>query len=68
VFPLDYEQSFSPNWDLDRLMKIDDGYMDEVHDMRDTLKADVVVLLRDNANTSCGFAGEIGASARLHSP
>ena len=63
VFPLDYEQSFSPNWDLDRLMKIDDGYMDEVHDMRDTLKADVVVLLRDNANTSCGFAGEIGASA-----
>lgn len=34
VIPLDYEQSFSPNWDLDRLMKIDDGYMDEVHDMK----------------------------------
>ncbi|MFK3776415.1 M12 family metallo-peptidase [Pseudomonas sp. NPDC089406] len=53
---LDYEQSPSPDIDLQRLVTPNDGFMDEVHPMRDELKADVVVLIVDTIRESCGRA------------
>ena len=44
--------------DLDRLMAVNDGYMDEVHDLRDIHAADVVILIVDNRQY-CGLATTI---------
>lgn len=54
---LDYEQSSSsPDIDLNRLVAPNDGFMDDVHQMRDELKADVVVLVVDTVKEMCGRA------------
>jgi len=41
---VDYTESGSASTDLSRLQKKDDGYLDSVHDLRDTYYADLVVL------------------------
>lgn len=41
--------------DLDRLTATDDGFMDEIHGMRDNVSADVVSLWVETSN-SCGIA------------
>lgn len=61
---LDYEQhSSSPDIDLRRLVAPGDGYMDDVHQVRDELKADVVVLLVDTISDYCGRASKTAATA-----
>ncbi|MGF6394318.1 M12 family metallo-peptidase [Pseudomonas plecoglossicida] len=61
---LDYEQhSSSPDIDLRRLVAPADGFMDDVHQMRDELKADVVVLLVDTIMEACGRASARPATA-----
>lgn len=49
------EASFDWNTTLDRLTNTSDGYMDNVHTLRDTYKADEVVLLVANSDY-CGMA------------
>lgn len=54
---VDYVQSDSIGTDLLRLQKEGDGYLDEVHAVRDAVKADLVGLLVAEGNQdSCGFA------------
>ncbi len=54
---VDYAQSDSINTDLLRLQRGDDGFLDEVHAMRDAVKADLVGLLVAEGNQdACGFA------------
>lgn len=47
--------------DLDRFSTDGDGYMDEVHDLRDTYSADICVLINDDSYW-CGVAETIQAS------
>ncbi len=47
--------------DLDRFVTDGDGYMDEVHDLRDTYSADICVLINDDSYW-CGVAETIQAS------
>lgn len=54
---VDYTQSDSINTDLTRLQKVDDGFLDEVHAMRDAVDADLVgMLVAEGNQDSCGFA------------
>lgn len=59
-YELNYAESGNHGTDLDRFHKPSDGYMDDVHTLRDEHKADVAVILIGNAS-SCGRAREIGA-------
>ncbi len=59
-----YAETGSFSTDLYRLQGRNDGYMDEVHDMRTQHEADVVVLLVDENHPDFGgMADEIGAEA-----
>ena len=61
---LDYQQSSSsPDIDLRRIVAPADGFMDDVHQQRDDLKADVVVLMVNTIRESCGRAAARPASA-----
>ena len=57
-----YDEAGNHSLDLDRLTRKNDGYMDDIHGLRDTLKADVVVLLTVDGSY-CGLARQIYASA-----
>ena len=57
-----YVESGNMEQDLRRLRSPGDGYMDEVHALRDQHAADVVVLLMNRA-FACGLADQIGADA-----
>ena len=59
---VNYTEASSSGTDLNRLAGTNDGYMDEVHGLRDQYGADVVVLVND-VNGYCGQADAIGASA-----
>ncbi len=50
-----YTESGSFSTDLGRLQATADGFMDEVHTLRDTYKADLVTLLINSPTTSCGI-------------
>jgi hypothetical protein len=50
-----YTESGNSQTDLSRLAAANDGYLDEVHTLRDTYKADVVSLLTE-ASDVCGIA------------
>jgi len=54
----------SAGWDLDlnRLAGTSDGFMDNVHALRDTYKADVVLLLVRDGGPYCGIAAAIMAN------
>jgi hypothetical protein len=53
---VDYEESGSAITDLQRLQNGSDGYLDEVHQWRDEVKADLVTMLVDSMSNSCGIA------------
>ena len=51
---VNYVETTSMPTDLSRLRNTSDGYMDEVHALRDTYKADVVSLISEGADY-CGY-------------
>jgi hypothetical protein len=58
---VDYTESGDFQNDLYRLAGKSDGFMDDIHPLRDSVKADVVLLLIDNQQYR-GFACAIGAT------
>ncbi len=58
-----YTESGSTNTDIGRLQGTSDGYMDNIHSLRDLSGADVVVLLISYANNANGEAFQIPASS-----
>jgi hypothetical protein len=58
-----YTESGNADTDVNRLAGTSDGYMDNVHSLRNQYYADVVVLIVSNLN-SCGIAHFINASVR----
>jgi hypothetical protein len=56
-----YTESGSYSTDLSRFRIVGDGYMDEVHTLRDKYSADVCVLLT-NESGICGIAAGIGVT------
>jgi hypothetical protein len=53
---VNYTETGTPNTDLSRLQNPGDGYLDEVHSMRDTYGADLVSLWVENLGSSaCGI-------------
>lgn len=57
-----YTQSGSFSTDLSRYRGTTDGYMDSIHTTRNSVRADVGVLLINNSS-SCGLASGIGSTA-----
>jgi hypothetical protein len=57
-----YTQSSSFSTDLSRYRGTSDGYMDSIHTTRNSVAADVGVLLINNSS-SCGLASSIGSTA-----
>ncbi len=57
-----YTESGTSSTDLSRLRSVSDGFMDEVHGLRDLYKADVVSLLT-NASDVCGVGYLMGPSS-----
>jgi len=55
---VDYREAGSHDEDLKALRNPSDGKMDEIHQVRDQTKADIVVLLIDNGQY-CGLASKI---------
>ncbi|MBI4964411.1 MAG: hypothetical protein HY913_14125 [Desulfomonile tiedjei] len=55
---VNYQESGSFDQDLDRFMGKSDGFMDEIHGLRDQHKADLCVLVI-NDNAYCGLAAAI---------
>jgi hypothetical protein len=53
---LAYPESGNYNTDLGRLRGTADGFLDDVHTLRDTHKADLVTLIGDNIGNACGVA------------
>jgi hypothetical protein len=51
-----YTESGTIDTDLSRLRSTSDGIMDQVHQLRDQFKADLVALLVDNGGGFCGIA------------
>lgn len=58
-----YTESGDIDTDLSRFRNTGDGYMDEVHTLRNKYSADVCVLLNYIYNNYCGVAACIGATA-----
>ncbi|MCL2912786.1 PKD domain-containing protein [Shewanella corallii] len=61
VYELNYAETGNHGTDLDRFETPNDGYMDEVHGLRDQYGADVAAILIGDAG-ACGRAGAIGAT------
>lgn len=57
-----YTESGDWQKDLDRLSGKTDGFMDDLHQLRDEHHADIVVLIVNNP-TACGYSGAILADA-----
>ncbi len=51
-----YTETGDLNTDLYRLYRKDDGYMDDVHSLRDEYCADNIVLIVDDGGNSCGMS------------
>jgi hypothetical protein len=60
---LAYSETGNISTDLDRLRYMADGYLDQVHTLRDSYKADLVVLVVENGGGYCGEADAILAVA-----
>jgi hypothetical protein len=58
-----YTESTDMDTDLNRFAKTSDGYMDDVHTLRDTYAADVCVLLTHDSGPYCGIAKGINVDA-----
>jgi hypothetical protein len=61
-YKVNYTESGDYDTDLARFRDNDDGFMDEVHALRDTYSADVAILIFDNG-AYCGLASDIMAKA-----
>ncbi|WP_199608759.1 pre-peptidase C-terminal domain-containing protein [Flocculibacter collagenilyticus] len=61
-YQVNYSEASNSATDLSRLAGTSDGYMDEVHSLRDQYGADMVVLVND-VNGYCGQADAIYANA-----
>jgi hypothetical protein len=61
-YSIAYTESGSFSTDLARYRSTSDGVMDAIHSTRNSVAADVGVLMIDNSS-SCGLASAIGASA-----
>lgn len=53
---MSYPESGDYNTDLSRLRGTTDGFLDDVHTLRNTYKADLVTLIEDNIGAACGVA------------
>lgn len=62
LYSTSYAESGSFSTDLARIRGTTDGYMDSIHGLRNTNKADMVMFVINNSS-SCGLASAIGASA-----
>lgn len=51
-----YAETGNMNTDLVRLQRTTDGFMDQVHTLRNQYKADLVTLIVDNGGAYCGIA------------
>lgn len=51
-----YTETGDISTDLNRLRSTNDGFMDQVHQLRDQSKADLVALIVDNGGAYCGIA------------
>jgi len=56
IAEVDYAQSDSIQEDLDRLRNASDGFMDNIHTLRDAYAADLVCLIKENDTRYCGWA------------
>ena len=56
TYEVDYVETGSLNTDIYRLQRVSDGYMDDVHAVRDAYCADAVVLIVDNGGSYCGLS------------
>lgn len=59
---IEYQESGSQDTDLQRLIALNDGYLDDAHTLRDKVSADIVILMVNNSDY-CGQAGEIFSNA-----
>jgi hypothetical protein len=53
---VDYAETGSSITDRNRLQNPSDGFIDDVHDLRDQFGADIVVLITNTPTDFCGFA------------
>ncbi len=63
IAQVSYVESGNIQTDVNRLANSADGYMDNVHSMRNTYAADMVSLIVENGGGFCGIADAIMASA-----
>jgi len=62
LYTTTYRESGSFSTDLSRFRGTTDGYMDNIHSLRNQNAADVAMIVLNNS-TSCGLASAIGATA-----
>ena len=62
LYTVAYTESGSFSTDLSRFRGTSDGFMDNIHSLRNQNKADVAMLVLNNSS-SCGLASAIGATA-----
>ena len=62
--PIDYEDSSNTRTDLRRLQAPSDGIMDDVHSLRDSTGADLVALITERDDSSCGRAYRLDPDSR----
>lgn len=53
---ISYRETGDMSTDLSRLQRTNDGFMDQVHQLRNQYKADLVALIVDNGGAYCGIA------------
>jgi len=63
AYKTNYNDSGNMETDLYRLISTNDGYMDEVHTLRNNFAADMVTLWVENGGGYCGLASSIMANA-----
>jgi hypothetical protein len=63
VEEVSYTETGNLGTDLNRLLNTSDGYMDNVHSLRNTYGADMVGLIVENGGAYCGLAAAIMATA-----
>ncbi|HOZ37803.1 MAG TPA: M12 family metallo-peptidase [Anaerolineaceae bacterium] len=63
AYKTNYNDTGNISTDLSRLISTNDGYMDEVHGLRNTYAADMVTLWVEDGGSYCGLASSIMANA-----
>lgn len=67
VFALrvDYQESGVASWDLDRFSRDGDGWLDQVHDIRNTYAADILCLVTESedSNQLAGIANQLQSAS-----